>query len=366
MRGAVLVSLALIPGLCEKAEDPSKGVPPEIWQLRQVMEKEVTRDEKGEYVTPEQAERFRDASEDVAVFRNVQNVDAGAEVVYLLPRSWQWPQRERLRDLIVLLGSGKGGAVLDAEGVQGQGPGFRKTAFIMLFAQKEPKGLHKRIAGMSPAERVKTVLEEASSGAWNAPALGWRSDLVWEYGAMALANDPAESVPKLKDIAGEGGPLRTWALTTLARMDDPGAVEVLRSFYSVGDEPENDADRARAAAFRFRSAMLPGMAEHEYLVLVPGTRFTLQPVYGLATTVDQAGWEARIEEDHRCKLGVDYETLGRRATVIEGDRAGVVIAEDLNRKKGNRDEQTFPDTYYFRLRKRAGIWVVARWNRTGP
>jgi len=361
MRGAVLVSLALIPGLCEKAEDPSKGVPQEIWQLRQVMEKEITRDEKGEYVTPEQAERFRDASEDVAVFRNVQNVDAGAEVVYLLPRSWQWPQRERLRDLIVLLGSGKGGAVLDAEGVQGQGPGFRKAAFGMLFKQKEPKGLHSRIAGMSPAERVKTVLEEARSDAWNAPALGWRSDLVWEYGSMALANDPAESVPELAKVAAGQGPLRHWALTTLARMEDAGAAEALKSFYSTGDEPAGDKERALAAAFRFYSTT--AVWEKDLAVIVPGDLFTLHSVEGHAVAMEAASWEKRSEDDLRMKLGIDEESLGRKAFVADGDRAGVVIADVVRRKSGGPASESW---HYFRLRKRAGIWVVARWNRTGP
>ncbi|MEK7466465.1 MAG: hypothetical protein AAB074_03530 [Planctomycetota bacterium] len=354
----MLVSIALLPGLCEKAEDPSKGVPPEIWRLRQVMEKEITKDEKGEYVTPEQSERFRDASEDVAVFRNVQNVDAGAEVVYLLPRSWQWPQRERLRDLIVLLGSGKGGAVLDAEGVQGQGPGFRRAAFGILFRQKDPKGLHTRIAGMSAAERVQTVIAEARAGAWNAPALGWRSDVVWEYGAMALANDPAESVPELAKLAAADGPLRDWALTTLARMDDPGAGEALKSFYAAG------GDGALTAAFRFYSAVRRWPKDFEVAVLVPGDTFALHPLSAKAVAVGREAWDARAADSVRLKLGVEEESLGRKAFVDDGAWASVVIAEIQN--PAASDGKTFESWHHFRLRKRAGIWVVARWNRTGP
>ena len=360
IRGAMLVSIALLPGLCEKAEDPSKGVPPEVWHLRQVMEKEITKDEKGEYVTPEQAERFIDASEDVAVFRNVLNVDVAAEVVYLLPRSWQWPQRERLRDLIVLLGSGKGGAVLDAEGVQGKGPGFRRAAFGMLFKQKEPKGLHTRIAGMSAADRVQTVIAEARTGDWNAPALGWRTDVVWEYGAMALANDPAESVPELAKIAADDGPLRDWALTTLARMDDPGAGEALKSFYAAG------GDGALVAALRFYSAIRPWAKDFEIAVLVAGSAFSLQPLSAKAVAVDREAWDARASDTVRLKLGIEEESLGRKAFVDDGDRASVVIAEVVNRKPGDPEGATSEAWHHFRLRKRGGIWVVARWSRTGP
>lgn len=355
MRGGLLLSLALLPGLCEKAEDPSKGVPPEIWHLRQVMEKEVTKDARGEYVTPEQAERFRDAMESVAVYRNVGNADAGAEVVYLLPRTWQWPQREGLRDLIILLGCGKGGAVLDAEDLAGPGTKFRKAVYVYLFKN----GLHTKTAPMAPEDRVKAILAEAANGAWSAPQFGWREDLLWEYGALALANDPAASVPELGKLVEAAGALRPWALTTLARMDDAQAAEALRAFY--GDSGSD----ARAAALRFFSAVARWPATADVAVQVPGEPFALSPVAGKAAAVDAAGWEARAADAVRLRLGVEQESIGRKAFEADGDRASVVIAEVVNRKPGSADGPFTESWHHFRLRKTGAGWVVARWSRLG-
>lgn len=356
MRGGLLLSLALLPGLCEKTEDPSKGVPPEIWHLRQVMEKEVTKDARGEYVTPEQAERFRDAMDGVAVYRNVTNVDAGAEVVYLLPRTWQWPQREGLRDLIILLGCGKGGAVMDAEDMPGPGTKFRKAVYLYLFRN----GLHTRTSAMAPEDRVKAILAEAASGAWSAPQFGWREDLLWEYGAMALANDPAASVPELEKIVAEAGALRPWALATLARMDDARATEALKAFYGGGEEP--DENRARAAALRFYSALLRWPDSVDVAVQVPGAAFPLLPVAGKAVAVDAAGWEARAPDEFRLRLGVEQDSIGRKAFVVDGDRASVVIAETVNRKPGNAGGPFTESWHHFRLRRIGTTWVVTRWS----
>lgn len=360
MRGGLLLSLALLPGLCEKTEDPSKGVPPEIWHLRQVMEKEVTKDARGEYVTPEQAERFRDAMDGVAVYRNVANVDAGAEVVYLLPRTWQWPQREGLRDLIILLGCGKGGAVMDAEDMPGPGTKFRKAVYLYLFKN----GLHTRTSAMAPEDRVKAILAAAASGDWSDPKFGWRADLLWEYGALALANDPAASVPELEKLVAAGGRLRTWALTTLARMEDAKAAEALKAFYGGRESP--DEESARAAALRFFSALTDWHDGEDVAVEVPGTPFPLNPVAGKAVAVNAAAWEARAGDEFRLRLGVEQESLGRKAFAVDGDRASVVISEVESREPGTTGDPLPGFWVHFRLRKVGALWVVTRWSRTGP
>lgn len=361
-RGALLASLAFLPGLCETAQDPSKGVPPEIWRLRQVMEAEVSKDARGEYVSPEQAERFRDAAEDVAVYRNVLSADAGAEVVYLLPRTWQWPQREGLRDLIVLLGCARGGAVLEAEESPGPGTKFRKAVFGYLFNRKD--GLHTRTGAMPAAGRVAAILADAESGAWDNPSFGWRSDLLWQFGAMALANDPAASVPELERLVADGGPLRPWALTTLARMDDPAAARALGAFYGP-PAPDDDAG-ALAAAFRFFSTVRPWPADAEPAVLVPGAPLPLRPAGGRAAAAGAEAWAARAGDEVRFRLGIDQETLGRKAFVRDGDRASVVVVEVVNRRPGNAEGPFAEAWHHVRLRKVAGTWAATRWNRGGP
>lgn len=362
MRGALLASLAFLPGLCETAQDPSKGVPPEVWRLRQVMEAEVTKDARGEYVTPEQAERFRDAAEDVAVYRNVLGADAGAEVVYLLPRTWQWPQREGLRDLIVLLGCAKGGAVLEAEESPGPGTKFRKAVFGYLF--NRTNGLHTQASAMPAPQRVAAVLAAAKSGDWNDPKFGWRSDLLWQYGAMALAGDPAASVPELERLVADGGPLRPWALTTLSRMDDPAASRALEAFYGPAG-PDDDAG-ALAAAFRFFSTLRPWPAGAEPAVLVPGSLLPLRPVDGKAAAAGAEAWAARAGDEVRFRLGVEQEGLGRKAFVREGDRASVVVVEVVNRRPGSAEGPFVEGWHHVRLRKIAGVWAATRWNRGGP
>ncbi|MCC6741184.1 MAG: hypothetical protein IT452_19240 [Planctomycetia bacterium] len=362
MRGAVLASLAFLPGLCETAQDPSKGVPPEIWRLRQVMEAEVTKDARGEYVSPEQAERFRDAVDDVAMYRNVLGADAGAEVVYLLPRTWQWPQREGLRDLIVLLGCAKGGAVLEAEESPGPGTRFRKAVFVYLFNGKN--GLHTRTRAMPAPERAAAIVAEAKSGAWGAPQFGWRSDLLWQYGAMTLAGDPASGVPELGLLVADGGTLRPWALTTLARMDDPAAARALETFY--GPSGPDDDEGALAAAFRFCSTIVPWPPESEPAVLVPGPLLPLRPAAGQAVATDADAWAARAGDALRFRLGVGGESLGRKAFVRDGDRASVLLAEVVNRRPGNADGPFAETWLHVRLRKVAGSWAATRWNRGGP
>lgn len=354
MRGALLVGLAMIPGLCEEKQDPGKGVPKDVWALRQVMEKETTKDHRGEYVTPEQAERFRDATEAVATFKNVQNADEMAEVMYLLPRTWQWPQRQSLRDLLVVLGASKAGPVLEAEALQGQETGFRKQAMLAILR------LHREIKDMTPADRVARVMKDAVAGAWNAGNFGWRNDLLYEYGAMVLANDPAESVPELAKLTGNAGPLREWALTTLARIDDPRAAAALTTFYGGGEAPKNADDRVRAAAFRFWSAFRSWPDTLELPVLVPGEKFALSPFAGSAAAADRAEYDKLVAEPPALavKLGVPDEELGRGAFVADGDRASVVLVEE---KAG-----TVPRRIHFRLRRRGEAWFVGRWEEFRP
>ncbi|MCE9584006.1 MAG: hypothetical protein K8T20_16095 [Planctomycetes bacterium] len=354
MRSALLVGLAMIPGLCEEKQDPAKGVPADVWALRQVMEKETTKDQRGEYVTPEQAERFRDAAESVATFKNVQNPDEMAEVMYLLPRTWQWPQRQALRDLLVVLAASKAGPVLEAEALQGQETGFRKQAMLAILR------LHREIKEMTPADRVARVLKDASEGAWNDGKFGWRSDLLFEYGAMALANDPGESIPKLAELSARAGPLCAWALTTLARIDDPRAAEALKPFYGTGDALQSADDRARAAAFRFWSAFRNWPDALELPVLVPGETFTLHPFAGRAATLDRAAYDTRIAEPPALsvKLGVPDEALGRAAFVADGDRASVILVEQQAGK--------VPRVLHFRMRRRGEEWYVGRWEELRP
>ena len=87
MRAAPILALAFIPGLCDKPQDPSRGVPPAVWNLRQVMEREVTKEGEGrERLSPENVRRLREAEDAIYRFENVKDPDVAAELLYLLPR----------------------------------------------------------------------------------------------------------------------------------------------------------------------------------------------------------------------------------------------------------------------------------------
>jgi hypothetical protein len=213
-----VLGLAFIPGLCDRPEDPSKGVPPEVWRLRRTLEKEVTRDENGkERITEENLKALREAFDGVCRWENFRNPDVCAEVLYLLPRFWHWDQREALRDLLVVLGSKESSKALQAEATENwmkAGLEERRVTMLALLT------LHKQVAGLTPAERASRVVAEASGPTWDDRRFGARRYLLFKFAEMALIHAGEDARAPLEAAVAEGKRLE-WAKAVLAKLPPP-------------------------------------------------------------------------------------------------------------------------------------------------
>ncbi|MBI2920336.1 MAG: hypothetical protein HYY18_04550 [Planctomycetes bacterium] len=218
MRAAPILAMALIPGLCDKPQDPSRGVPPGVWNLRQVMEREVTKDGEGrEHLSPENIRKLREAEDALYRFEHVKDPDVAAEVLYLLPRFWHWEHRETLRNLLVFVNVGKAGPALEDEATESwMKPALaeRKAVF------KAIDTLHREIASLSPEARVARVIEVRTGAVLENPAFGERRRLLERYLEAALVQAGPAAAGPLRGLA-QGGPHAEWAKAVLGRIPEP-------------------------------------------------------------------------------------------------------------------------------------------------
>ncbi len=339
-------SLALIPGLCGEKHDPARGVPPQVWALRQSMETEVTRDGTAERISPEQATRFREAADTVARWEAIGDPDIAAEVLYLLPRTWHWDQREALRDLLVLLEAGRAGQVLQAEATW---PDAKKATEMRKQVMLAQMKWQKTLAAMEPAARVRQVLEDLRSGTWDHDRFGWKAHLNRRFGGMVLEAVPDAAVPALAPLAAAPGPHREFALCELARIGNADAAAVLAPLLGSAAEGEPGVLQA---ALRFHILLAAPAEGTTAIVRAPGDA-PLDAGTARTLRVDDAGWEGREGQGTGARiflrLGIDDPSGGRRVLLVEGDRATCVIEEARG---------TGPVRSAWRLRRAAGLWAV--------